>query len=57
MIGGWQSSTKQREKAMFGNLKDGSQIEEESIIAMIVETILEHKSSICGNCEMHIVRR
>ena len=42
---------------MFGNLKDGSQIEEESIIAMIAETILEHKSSICGNCEMHIVRR
>ena len=42
---------------MFGNLKDGSQIEEESIIAMIVETILEHKGSICGNCEMHIVRR
>ena len=40
---------------MFGNLKDGSQIEEESIIAMIVETILEHKC-ICGFCEMYFVR-
>jgi hypothetical protein len=43
MIGGWQLYIKLLEKVMFGSQSVGSQIVEEYIIVMIVETILERK--------------
>ncbi len=38
--------TSQRAKAMYGNQKDGSQIVERFISAMIADIILEHNKKV-----------